>query len=73
LFLESNNQTPYIKPQTYDNWEKRSFKNDISKQENMKYDAESDFYVCNNSRKLLPTSIIQRKSASGYKSEVTIY
>lgn len=73
LFLESNNQTPYIKPQTYEKWKKRSFKNDISKRENMKYDAESDFYICNNSRKLLPTSIIHRKSASGYKSEVTVY
>ncbi|WP_160678416.1 IS1182 family transposase [Clostridium sp. C8-1-8] len=73
LFLESNNQIPYIKPQTYEKWKKRSFKNDISKRENMKYDAESDFYVCNNNRKLLPTSITHRRSASGYKSEVTIY
>ncbi|CUU46557.1 transposase [Clostridium beijerinckii] len=45
LFLESNKQTPYIKPQTYEKWKKRSFKNDISKRENMKYDAESDFYI----------------------------
>ncbi len=73
LFLESNKQTPYIKPQTYEKWKKRSFKNDISKRENMKYDAESDFYICHNNRKLIPTSIIYRKSASGYKSEVTVY
>ncbi|NRT32205.1 transposase [Clostridium beijerinckii] len=73
LFLESNKQTPYIKPQTYEKWKKRSFKNDISKRENMKYDAESDFYICHNNRKLIPTSIIHRKSASGYKSEVTVY
>ncbi|BCZ46422.1 hypothetical protein psyc5s11_24890 [Clostridium gelidum] len=73
LFLESNNQTPYIKPQTYEKWKKRSFKNDISKRENMKYDAESDLYICHNGRKLIPTSIINRKSASGYKSEATIY
>jgi hypothetical protein len=39
----------------------------------MKYDVESDFYICNNNRKLLQTSIIHRKSASGYKSEVTVY
>jgi len=73
LFLESNKQTPYIKPQTYEKWKKRSFKNDISKRENMKYNAESDFYICHNNRKLMPTSIIHRKSASGYKSEVTVY
>jgi len=73
LYLESNKQTPYIKPQTYEKWKKRSFKNDISKRENMKYNAESDFYICHNHRKLIPTSIIHRKSASGYKSEVTVY
>lgn len=73
LFLESNKQTPYIKPQTYEKWKKRSFKNDISKRENMKYDAESDFYICHNHKKLIPTSIIHRKSTSGYKSEVTVY
>ncbi|WP_160693480.1 IS1182 family transposase, partial [Clostridium sp. C2-6-12] len=73
LFLESNKQTPYIKPQTYEKWKKRSFKNDISKRENMKYDAESDFYICHNDKKLIPTSIIHRKSASGYKSEITVY
>lgn len=39
----------------------------------MKYDAQSDFYICHNNRKLIPTSIIHRKSASGYKSEVTVY
>lgn len=73
LFLESSKQIPYIKPQTYEKWKKRSFKNDISKRENMKYDAESDFYICHNHKKLIPTSIIHRKSASGYKSEVTVY
>ena len=73
LFLEANNQIPYIKPQTYQKWKKRSFKNDISKRENMKYDAESDTYICNNDKKLVYTSIIHRKSVSGYKSEVTVY
>ncbi len=73
LYLESNKQNPYIKPQTYEKWKKRSFKNDISKRENMKYDAESDFYICHNNRKLIPTSIIHRKSPSGHKSEVTVY
>ena len=44
IILKSNKQIPYIKPQTYEKWKKRSFKNDISKRENMKYDAESDLY-----------------------------
>ncbi|WP_238907699.1 transposase, partial [Clostridium sp. YIM B02506] len=73
LFLESNNQVPYIKPQTYEKWKKRSFKNDISKRENMKYDDKSDLYFCHNGRKLIPNSIIHRKSTSGYISEITVY
>lgn len=73
LYLEANEQIPYIKPQTYEKWKKRNFKNDISKRENMRYEAESDFYICHNNRKLIPTSIIHRTSASGYKSEVTVY
>jgi len=64
LFLESNKQIPYIKPQTYEKWKKRSFKKDISKRENMKYDVESDIYICHNDKKLVPTSIIHRKSVS---------
>ncbi|NOV89463.1 transposase [Clostridium acetobutylicum] len=73
LFLESNNQIPYIKPQTYEKWKKRSFKNDISRRENMEYDAKTDTYTCHNNRKLSPSCIIHKKSASGYTSEVTVY
>lgn len=73
LFLESNNQVPYIKPQTYEKWKKRSFKKDISKRENMKYDVVTDIYTCYNGNQLVPTSIIHRKSTSGYRSEVTVY
>lgn len=73
LFLESNNQVPYIKPQTYEKWKKRSFKKDISKRENMKYDADTDIYTCHNGKQLVPKYTIHRKSVSGYKSEVTVY
>ncbi|NRY62000.1 hypothetical protein DZE40_003095 [Clostridium beijerinckii] len=52
---------------------KRSFKNDINKRENMKYDAESNFYICHNYRRLIPTAIIHKKSAIGYNSEVAVY
>lgn len=45
-YLEEKNQVPYIKAQTYEKWKKRSFKQDISKRENMTYDAEQDAYIC---------------------------
>lgn len=34
-YLGKRKQKPYIKPQTYEKWKKRSFKQDISKRENM--------------------------------------
>ncbi len=51
LSLESKNQKYYIKPQTYEKWKKRSFKNDISKRENMTYDEANDEYTCHNGKK----------------------
>ena len=73
LFLESEHQTPYIKPQTYEKWKKRSFKNDISKRENMIYDADQDMYKCHNNRVLYASGVIHRTTATGYRSKVTVY
>ena len=73
LFLEENNHKYYIKPQTYEKWKKKSFKNDISKRENMIYNAEKDEYTCHNGKQLKVVGITHRTSASGYRSEVTIY
>lgn len=72
-YLKENRQTPYIKPQTYERWKKRSFKNDISRRENMGYDKEADVYTCHAGKKLYPLYIKRQKSKSGYESEVTVY
>ena len=73
LFLEENKKIYYIKPQTYEKWKKRSFKNDISKRENMAYDNEKDEYTCHTGKKLRKVGITHRTSATGYHSEVTVY
>ena len=73
IYLEEEEQTAYIKPQTYEKWKKRSFKNDISKRENMKYDAENDEYTCHNGKKLRTVGTARRKSGSGYISDLTVY
>ena len=64
---------PYIKPQTYEQWKKRSFKKDISKRENMAYDEAADVYTCHAGKELRPLYIKKQKSKSGYESEVTVY
>ena len=51
-YLRSSGQKPYIKPQTYEKWKKRSFKQDISKRENMGYDKKTDTYTCHAGKKV---------------------
>lgn len=72
-YLESRHQKPYIKPQTYEKWRKRSFRNDISKRENMEYDTQKDIYTCHAGRRLMPLYIKKQKSRNGYESDVTVY
>ncbi len=72
-YLREKKQTPYIKPQTYEKWKKRSFKKDISKRENMGYDEQTDTYTCHAGKKLKPLFLKKQKSKSGYQSEVTVY
>lgn len=73
LYLEEKHQTPYIKPVMYEKWKKKSFKKDISKRENMRYDHEGDYYICANDKKLSKISTSHSTSSSGYVSELTLY
>lgn len=72
-YLREQKQKPYIKPQTYEKWKKRSFKQDISKRENMGYNEITDTYICHAGKELKPLFIKKQKSKSGYESEVTVY
>ena len=72
-YLREQEQAAYIKPQTYEKWKKRSFKQDISKRENMNYDASTDTYVCHAGKTISPLYVKKQKSKNGYESEVTVY
>ncbi len=72
-YLREQKQKPYIKPQTYEKWKKRSFKQDISKRENMRYDDTTDTYECHAGKTLYPLFLKNQKSKSGYESVVTVY
>ena len=72
-YLENNNQKAFIKPQIYEKSKTKKFKNDISKRENMQYNAEDDYYICAAGKKLLPKGSTTRKSKSNFKSIVNIY
>ena len=72
-YLKKQEQAAFIKPQTYEKWKKKSFKQDISKRENMAYDKESDAYTCHAGKILLPVCTKKQKSRNGYETEVTVY
>ena len=72
-YLREQKQKPYIKPQTYEKWKKRSFKRDIRKRENMGYEETTDTYPCHGGKKLKPFFVKKQKSKSGYESEITVY
>ena len=72
-FLENNGQNSYIKPANYEISKTRKYKTDIGRMENMKYDSESDRYICKNGKHLIADHIKNSKSKTGYVSEKTIY
>ena len=73
VFLEQNGQESYLKPQNYEISKTRKYRQDISRRENMKYDSETDEYICTNGKKLRPIYNRHSKSRNGYVSTVTIY
>ena len=72
-FLEEKHQNSYIKPQNYEAKKKRKYSSDISKRENMRYSPEKDEYICSNNQILRFCGTRERKSKSGYISEISIY
>ena len=73
-FLMRQSKNIFIKPQTYDQWKKRSFKKLIGKLENMAYDEEKDCYVCTEGRQLLPKRTWEsRNGATSYITKYTEY
>lgn len=73
LYIEENQQISFIKPSNYEISKTRKYKTDISRRENMEYDAEHDVYVCKNQKQLKATGIRKSKTATGYVSEKTCY
>ena len=73
VFIEGNNQLSFIKTSNYETSKTRKYKNDIGRVDNMTYNPEEDYYICKNNKKLRPINTKNRKSKTGYKSEITCY
>lgn len=73
LFIEENQQLAFIKPSNYEISKTRRYRTDISRRENMMYDAKQDVYICKNEKELKVTGTRKTKSKTGYVSEKTRY
>jgi len=72
-WCEENGQTAFIKPANHDQAKTRKYKSDIGKRENMRYDAESDAYVCHAGHRVVPAYEKKTKSKAGYPIVTTVY
>ncbi len=63
----------YVKPANHEQKKKKKYRTDISRRENMAYDAETDTYTCASGKKLSKVGVRSTKNESGYVSEKTIY
>lgn len=72
-YLENENIEAVIKPSNYAISQKRKYRNDISRKENMTYDKEGDYYTCPAGFHLEAKYVKKEKTSTGYNRMVTVY
>ncbi|MCR4772358.1 MAG: IS1182 family transposase [Oscillospiraceae bacterium] len=72
-WFEEKQKPCYIKPQNYERSKTKKYKSNMALRENMAYDAEKDEYTCQAGQKLRVKYVGNRKSKSGFESEITYY
>ena len=72
-FLEANGITPYVKYIYFHKEQKRSFREDIRRQENLHYNAEGDYLVCPCGRHMRRAGERITTDAAGHSHTVTVY
>ena len=63
----------YVKPVNHEISRKKKYRTDISRRENMAYNAENDTYTCANGKELVLTHEKHSKSASGLQITTSVY
>lgn len=70
-FLECNDQLSFIEHANYEISKTKTYKTDIGHIDDMNYDESNDYYIYKNRKKLFSHKIINRKSKTAYKIEIT--
>ena len=63
----------YVKPSNHEQKKTRKYRTDISRRENMAYDAKTDTYTCANGKSITFDSVKKKKSQTGFEMETSVY
>jgi transposase len=72
-WCEQNGQLAFIKPSNHDAAKTKKYKTDIGKRENMRYDANTDSYICHLGHPIRAAYEKKTKSKAGYPIVTTVY
>ena len=72
-FMESNDIEAYVKFNLFHKEQKRAFKQDIFRIENLYYNADEDYFVCPMGQHMECIGVRYGKTESGYMTQSTVY
>ena len=72
-FMESHDMEAYVKYNLFHKEQKRAFKNDIFRIENLYYNPDGDYFVCPMGQHMERAGVRHGKTDSGYRTESVIY
>ena len=72
-FEEDNRPELVVKPSNHEQKQKKKYRTDISRRENMAYDAGNNTYTCANGKLLKETYQKHAKSKSGFQTVTSVY
>ncbi len=72
-FMEAHGTEAYVKYNLFHKEQKRGFRNDIFRIENLYYNPEGDYFVCPMGQHMEHVGVRHGKTDSGYRTESVIY
>jgi transposase len=72
-FLEANQVQAFVKYNYFHKEQTRSFRNDLSKAENLYYNQKLDYFVCPMGQHMTPWRTFIKTNDYGYESQITVY
>lgn len=73
-WFEKHPETEFlVKPSNHEASKHKKYRTDISRRENMPYDAQGDTYTCANGKRLTETRQKKSKTAAGFEITTSIY